>query len=393
MAGFHNLLHLKKSLIILLFIIILHLPLSAFTQEYTPDPTLEEKVKRSVVKIIQYDSKGVASGAGTGFFVTSTKIITNRHVINGGSKAELISVEGEKFPISGVVAYDQILDVVLLEAEVPFNKFYNLSTSSFLPSVGDTVIIIGNPWGRGPRTSSGKVIDILDWEFIGKVIGYDAPTYPGNSGSPVFTPDGYVIGIATWGVINSKTPHGYAIPYERVLELPRGMVDPLDQWNAKMTKLDQAKQFFLHGKQLLKAGDYQGSIVQFKAALDLNSEFAECWMLLGFAEYKTGLFDEAAEHCKKAVRYRHDFKEAYFQLALALEGMSKFEEAAENYERVLMIEGSNVDAHYRLGCLYVETGNKNRAMEKYKELIDLDASKARALRRYIEMKFNKTGSR
>jgi hypothetical protein len=356
--------------------------------EYKPDPNLEEKVRRSVVKVIRYGADGKPSGTGTGFFVTSTKIITNRHVINEGSKAVLISVDGEQFPIRGVSAYDPILDVVLLETDVPFNKFDYLSTSSFLPNVGDTVIIIGNPWGRGPRTSSGRVTDIQEWEFIGKVIGYNAPTFPGNSGSPVFTPDGDVIGIATWGKINSKTPQGYAIPYERVLDFPRGTVEAIDDWNTKMKNNDKAKQAYERGRQYLKAGNFPGAVKEFKNALNLNQEFAECWLLLGLSEYKMGLFDEAADDYKKAIRYRHDFKEAYFNLAIALDGMSKFDEAIEAYEKVLVIDDADAAAYYKLGCLYIEIGNKKAAQKIYMELLDLDSARARTLREYIEKKFN-----
>lgn len=356
-------------------------------EDYVPDPTLEEKVRRAVVKVVRLGEDGKPSGMGTGFFVTSTKIITNRHVIKDGAGAEIISIEGEHYPVRGVAAYDLYLDVVLLETDVPYNKFYYLSTSSFLPRKGDRVIIIGNPWGRGPRTAAGRVIGIDDWKFIGKVIGYDAPTFPGNSGSPVFTPDGYVIGIATWGQVGGNTPHGWAIPYERILKLPRGSIEPIGEWNKKMKNIDDSRAYFQSGKNSMELKNYAFAVTQFEKALDLYPDFAEAYALMGQCKYKIGLFDEAVEDYNKALRLRRDFTEVYFNLAVALEGMSRFDEAAEAYQKVILDNDSDVEAHYRLGCLYVETGNKRAAEKEYKELLDLDPMRARTLRDYLKKKF------
>jgi S1-C subfamily serine protease len=87
------------------------------------------------------------------------------------------------------------------------------------------VVAVGFPFGIGPSTSSG-VISGLGRSFrspegeqeIGNLIQFDAAANPGNSGGPLVTMDGEVVGIVT-GILN-PTSHrtfvgiGFAVPIE-----------------------------------------------------------------------------------------------------------------------------------------------------------------------------------
>ena len=76
------------------------------------------------------------------------------------------------------------------------------STGDMLP--GDHVIAVGFPFGIGPSASSG-VVSGLKREFrspegdkvLTNLIQFDAAANPGNSGGPLVTMDGAVVGIVT----------------------------------------------------------------------------------------------------------------------------------------------------------------------------------------------------
>ena len=97
------------------------------------------------------------------------------------------------------------------------------STAGLRP--GDEVVAVGFPFGIGPSVSAG-VISGLKRDYVspeGKrlltnLIQFDAAVNPGNSGGPLVTLDGEVIGIVT-GLLNPTENRvfigiGFAVPIE-----------------------------------------------------------------------------------------------------------------------------------------------------------------------------------
>jgi len=97
------------------------------------------------------------------------------------------------------------------------------STAGLKP--GDEVVAVGFPFGIGPSASAG-VISGLKRDYVspeGKrlltnLIQFDAAVNPGNSGGPLVTLDGEVIGIVT-GLLNPTENRvfigiGFAVPIE-----------------------------------------------------------------------------------------------------------------------------------------------------------------------------------
>ena len=97
------------------------------------------------------------------------------------------------------------------------------STHDLLP--GDRVIAVGFPFGIGPSVSDG-VVSGLRREYrspegkrlLTNLIQFDAAANPGNSGGPLATMDGEVVGIVT-GILNPTSQRvfigiGFAVPIE-----------------------------------------------------------------------------------------------------------------------------------------------------------------------------------
>ena len=90
---------------------------------------------------------------------------------------------------------------------------------------GDQVVAVGFPFGIGPSVSAG-VVSGLKREFrspegkraLTNLIQFDAAANPGNSGGPLVTMDGEVVGIVT-AILNPTEQRtfigiGFAVPIE-----------------------------------------------------------------------------------------------------------------------------------------------------------------------------------
>src|SRR5215203_7332199 len=91
------------KLVLLLLILIFAFPAAA-AQDLLPE--LVRRIKPSAVAIETFDSRGEKLSRGSGFFVESDRIVTNRHVLDGAYRAEVHSSAGPIFPVKGVLAVD-----------------------------------------------------------------------------------------------------------------------------------------------------------------------------------------------------------------------------------------------------------------------------------------------
>jgi parallel beta-helix repeat protein len=157
--------------------------------------TVAQRAKNSVVKVIARTKKGEATG--TGFAVSADgKIATNYHVIESASKIFVKLPNGRTVGIERVVAFDKRVDLAILQVRGVTLRPLPLGDSNAV-KVGQEVCVMGSPLGLEQSFSTGvvsakRVMDGFEW------IQITAPISPGNSGSPVMTRSGTVIGVATF---------------------------------------------------------------------------------------------------------------------------------------------------------------------------------------------------
>jgi len=387
-------------------------------------PSLIKRIKSSTVIIFAYDDKGEFLKLGSGFFISQNgDVITNYHVIQGASSAEIKTTDEKIYPITHIVAGDEQNDVIRLSVNIPSQYVYPLSLSKTSPEVGERIIVYGSPLGLENTVSDGIVSAIRDVPDYGRIIQITAPISPGSSGSPVLNMKGEVIGIATFQFIEGQNLN-FAIPSERIASLnlieekktsiteevfgqeekektdSEYAYEALDKalyftfikeeyekalpyWQI-VIEIEPVAAYIIIGYCYEKLGAYTKAVEAYKQAISLNPVNASVVHCnLGIAYYGLGLYKDAIESYKQALRIDPDYTEAYFRLGQVFFPLSRYTDAIEVCKQALRIDPDNVDAHLSLGLIYVKSGDRNSALDEYKILKGLDIDKANKLFDFI----------
>jgi serine protease Do len=137
---------------------------------------------------------------GSGFIISSDGyVVTNNHVIENAEEIMIELFSHEELPAT-VIGTDPKTDIALLKVDatdLPYVEFGDSNGDG--ARVGDWVMAIGNPLGRGFSVSAG-IVSARERALGGRYDDYiqtDAAINQGNSGGPLFNMAGEVIGVNT----------------------------------------------------------------------------------------------------------------------------------------------------------------------------------------------------
>lgn len=170
--------------------------------------------EKSVVTLISYDDFGQPLGQGSGFIVSNRMIASNYHVVDGSKRVKAILQSGKEIEIEGIVENDADADLVLLKTKSELKETPLLLGSYQKVEKGDSVVAIGNPEGLTNTVSNGIVSGLRDFMINNKsyhYIQFTAPITFGSSGGPLFSMDGYVVGITSMGADSGNLNFAIAI--------------------------------------------------------------------------------------------------------------------------------------------------------------------------------------
>jgi tetratricopeptide (TPR) repeat protein len=355
-------------------LLLLALLLSPLTTAHSQDllPELVRRIKPSAVAIETFDVRGEKVSRGSGFFIDTDRIVTNRHVLDGAHRAEIHSSTGNIYPVKAVLAIDAEGDIALLKIDAPAGLIRPLPLDKTSPQEGESIVVIGNPLGLEGSVTNGIVSAVRDIPTFGRIIQITAPISSGSSGSPVVNMQGQVIGIATLQITGGQSVN-FAIPSERISQLQLTAPMSLSDLVAASGRNKRAKavQFFRDGLSFLSKDDCEKALPYFEKAVESDGSYADAWAQAGFCNEKLGKHSEALEASKKAVNLRPS-AESYFNIGLASFYLKQYRESADAYRQAIKLDPYNAaDAHYALGLVYRDWGKADEEIHAYKQAIRL----------------------
>jgi len=379
-------------------------------------PGLIKKISPSVVVIVTFDEKGEVLAQGSGFFINKQgDIITNYHVIEGASSAEVKTAEGDIYHIDSILSQDIESDLIKLSIKSPQNNIVPLSLSKDIPEVGEQIAVIGCPLGLEKTASTGIVSAVREIPHFGKIIQIDAAISPGSSGSPVVNMKGKVIGVATFQIVEGQNLN-FAVPTKKILSLSQNKVLQLSE----LQTIDEKKKM-LYGTSyaslileqdadcysLYEKEDYEAAITCFEEKIKKNPNdwlayffIANCMALLERPEEEKEILRQAGTILEEQVKKNpknpviHCFLGYFYgELEQPEKSKEEYKKAILCYEQMIEKNPNDYRAYREIGGIYyLELNNVEASIEAYKKALRINPYDANIYRELAE-KYTKVQNR
>ena len=176
--------------------------------------------------VVIFSETSIGSGA---IITESGYVLTNHHVVEGYSELDVLIKNADSYEEAEhkaiVIKTDKYKDLALLKIVNPRPQLHPIRISRVIPKIGAEAHAIGHPegliWSYTKGYISQKRFD-YEWSYSDKysmeatVYQIQTPISNGNSGGPLLNKHGNLIGINTFGSLETDTI-SYAVSVEEII--------------------------------------------------------------------------------------------------------------------------------------------------------------------------------
>lgn len=181
--------------------------------------SLSDKVRQVIPAVVRISTN---AGSGSGIIVQGQSnvgyVVTNHHVVQGATRVQVTIGDSATYQAE-LLGGDATRDLAVLKiccGGFPVAQFGDVANLE----PGTDLLIVGYPHGMsGPATITKGIVSAIRFSTTlqSRVIQTDAATNPGNSGGPLVSLGGEVLGIVTFKYADAEGL-GFAVPSDVVIQ-------------------------------------------------------------------------------------------------------------------------------------------------------------------------------
>lgn len=172
------------------------------------------RVAPSVLLVVTYGPDGKVIAQGTGFVIEGNLVVTNAHVVRGGTPSIATGVARVPCVITRI---DDKNDLAVLRPSAVLDATPLRAANPNTP-IGTRVFALGNPAGLERTITEGLYTGTRSFAHGVTLLQFSAPVSPGSSGGPVVDASGLVVGI-TVSSLGSGQNLNFAVPVDTLIQL------------------------------------------------------------------------------------------------------------------------------------------------------------------------------